>query len=410
MAKSFTILIVGPDRTLPREIDAALASIEGMRAVTHYVPDYRQGIESARSRRPDIAIVEMGADHRGLKMFVEETRVGSPETSIVAAFMANVLAGSNAESEILIKAVRMGVQDFLRRPVSSAELEQYFDRLTHRPTPNGQLGRICTFFANKGGVGKSSLSVNVASMLATHRPGRVLLVDASLQMGVCASMLDMQPKTTITDAARERLRLDETLIRELACEHNSGLHLLAAPATAVEAAEIDDEIIARILTLARRTYDFVIVDTFPMLDSVMMSILDLTDRAYLVTESVVPTLRGAAVLLETLNEIGLPEDRRKIVLNRFSKFSGNLRPQDVSARLGQPVTHIVPYQKKLLIAANEGVPFVLGIGRGSDFSKAVAKIVDEIDSEWSPRAAPASSLLNRPSKRLTGQQPNEVTA
>jgi len=411
VSKTTSILVVGPDRTLPREIDSALSSLESVRMVTHYTPDYRQGIESARSRRPDIAIVEMGTDHRSLKMFVEEVRVGSPETSIIAAYHAQSLTGGSGESDTIIKAIRMGVQDFLRRPVSSSELEQFLERQLHRPQSGAQLGRICTFFANKGGVGKSTLSVNVATLLATRRPGRVLLVDASIQMGVCNTMLNaLHPKTSLIDAVRERARLDETLIRELAYEHDSGLHLLAAPNSAVEATEIDDEVIARILTLARRTYDYVIVDTFPMLDSVMMAILDLTDRAYLVTESVVPTLRGAASLLETLDEIGLPEDRRRIILNRYSKFAGNLPVRDVAEKLGQEIAHVVPYQKKLLIAANQGVPFVIGAGRSGDFTRAVAKIVDEIDSDWSPRFAQSSVLNRSESSENTPERGNEVRA
>ena len=71
-------------------------------------------------------------------------------------------------------------------------------------------------------------------------PEKVLLIDASLQMGVCASMLDLKPATTMTDAYHERDRLDETLLRQLATPHDCGLHLLAAPADAVEAAYIDE--------------------------------------------------------------------------------------------------------------------------------------------------------------------------
>ena len=130
-----------------------------------------------------------------------------------------------------------------------------------------------------------------------RHPERVLLVDASLQMGVCASLLDLTPTTSLSDVVREKDRLDETLIRQLAMPHSSGLHLLAAPADAVEAADIDDEVISRILTLARHTYDFVMVDTFPMLDRAIVAVLDLSDRAYVVLENVVPTVLGAVKLV-----------------------------------------------------------------------------------------------------------------
>lgn len=382
------VLLVGPDKSLVREFEAAVASIADLRPVTHSVSDYRQGIDAARGRRPDIALVEMGRDRRPLKMFVEEVRAVSPETAIVAVFHPSIFDVETSESEIIIDAIREGVTDFLRRPLSSSDLRGFLERRFSRAAVDSRpLGKIATFFSNKGGVGKSTLSVNVACGLATRFPDRVLLVDASLQLGVCATMLDLQPETTLVDAVQERNRLDETLIRELAVKHHCGLDLIAAPSNAVEAAQVDEELISSVLTLARRAYDYVIVDTFPMLDRVMMAILDLTDQSFLVTESVVPTLRGAASLIETLRELGIPADRRQIVLNRYSNFAGNLKPTDVAQHLGQEVAHVIPYQKKLLVAANIGEPYVLQIGRMSDFGRAIHRMIDTVatrQSYWYP--------------------------
>ena len=98
---------------------------------------------------------------------------------------------------------------------------------------------------------------------------------------------------TLTDAARERDRLDSLLIRQLATVHSSGLHLLAAPNDAVEGAEIDDDLMSRVLTLSRQAYDFVVVDTFPLFDSVVMAVIDASDLSYIVLENVVPALLGA---------------------------------------------------------------------------------------------------------------------
>ena len=183
-------------------------------------------------------------------------------------------------------------------------------------------------------MGKSTIAVNVACGLARRGPERVVLIDGSLQMGVCATLLDLRPQTTMTDAAQERGRLDEVLLRQLTTAHACGLHLLAAPRDAVEAAMIDDEIISRIVTLARRTYDYVIVDSFPMLDRVVMAVLDLSDRAYIVIESVVPTLLGGAKFLKLLGDLGVPQDRIRVIVNRYMNFAGNLKPADVSTTTG----------------------------------------------------------------------------
>ena len=141
------------------------------------------------------------------------------------------------------------MRDFLRRPLSTTELRAVLDRLFSRQAgaaaPAAQ-GRVAAFVSNKGGVGKSTLSVNVACGLALRHPDEVLLIDTSLQVGTCAMLLDLKPTTSIVDAIRERDRLDETLLRHLTLRHGSGLRLLAAPVDALEGAEVDDEAISRI--------------------------------------------------------------------------------------------------------------------------------------------------------------------
>jgi pilus assembly protein CpaE len=349
------------------------------------VDDYRRGIEAARSRHPALVLVEMTGDLQALEAFAEEVSVASPGTAVAAVFTPDIFGPDVSESAIIIGALRAGVKDFLRRPMSSKDLEQLIDRLARRSllAPR-RLGKTIFFLGNKGGVGKSTVAINVACGLAGRYPEKVLLIDASLQMGVCASMLDLRPATTMTDAYHERDRLDETLLRQLATPHSSGLHLLAAPADAIEAAYIDDEIMSRILTLARRSYDYVIVDSFPMIDRVMMAVLDLSDQAYIVLESVVPTLLGGARLLKLLEDLGVAGERIRVVLNRYMNFAGNLKPRDVAQLLGRPVDHVVPYKKNVVVSANLGRPYILRAGRFFGFGRAITRIIDEVSGPSPP--------------------------
>jgi pilus assembly protein CpaE len=397
------ILIVGPDPKLRREFADALAGISGGEtAVVHAIADLRQGVEAARSRRPDLAFVQMDRDLRSLQVFAAEAATASPETAVVAVFAPELFGHAASESAILISALRSGVRDFVRRPVSSADLSQLLDRLLQKPTGSGpaHLGAVACFISNKGGVGKSTMAVNVGTALSLRHPRRVLLIDVSLQMGVCANLLDLQPITSLTDAVRERDRLDETLLRQLAAAHPSGIDLLAAPADAVEAAEIDDEIMARILSLARRAYDFVIVDSFPLLDRVMMSVLDVSDRAFVVLDSLVPTVVGAAKLIQLLTGLGYPPDRQRVVLNRYARLPGGLNANDVAQRLGRDIDFIVPYQTQLLLAANSGRPHILDAGRlFNRFRSAIEGMVRTIEGiEPSPQKVRATSNGKLPAR------------
>jgi pilus assembly protein CpaE len=374
------ILVVGSDPLLRAEFEAATAGLRKWRPVVHFVRGQRQGVETARNRRPDVVCVQLDADPSQLRMFAEDIYASAPGSVVVALYRPDGLGFGESEHTVIIEAMRAQVQDFLRRPLATGELQQLLDRVLDRPkVEHRTVGKVVSIVSNKGGVGKSTISVNLACELAKRFPRRVLLVDVSLHLGSCAPMLDISPATTLASAARERSRLDETLLRELAVSHECGLDLLAAPVDAVEASEIDDEGLSRVLTLARRAYDYVIVDTFPMLDGLILAILDVSDRAYVIVQNTVPNVVGAARLLPVLQHVGFPRDRTRVVLNNnFQKCPGGLTTADAAERLGRGVDHVIGYQKRLVVALNTGRPYVLKASPLYGFGKAIRRVADEI--------------------------------
>lgn len=382
------VLLVSADPKLRDELDECSASLGRRGPALHAVDEPHQGIEAARGREFNLALVELGADLSALELFVRELADVAPGTPVAAVFQPDLLPTDIAESQMLIAALRIGVRDFLRRPVAVGEYGAMLERAARPTVANAATpGTIVSFISNKGGVGKSTLALNTACGLARRAPGRTLLIDASLQLGVAAALLDLRPTTSLVDAARERRRLDETLVRELATPHESGLHLLAAPAGAVEAAEVDDETIARTLTYARRTYDYVIVDTFPLFDSVVMAILDLSDRAYVVLENVVPTLLGAIKLLELLDQLAFPREKLRVLLNRHASGAGSLPPSDVAARLGQPIDSVLPFDRRIVAAANSGRPYALQPSRWFGIGPALQRLTSDVEQLAAARRA-----------------------
>ena len=170
------------------------------------------------------------------------------------------------------------------------------------------------------------------------------------------------------------------MIRQAATTHSSGLSLLPAPRDAIEAIDVDDTLIARVITLARRTYDYVIIDTFPMFDRVIVAALDLSDRAYVVVENVVPTLLGAVRLLDVLDRIGFPAERQRLIINRQQRIGGNLPLADVADRLARNIDYVLPFDKRVIVAANAGEPIALHPLRFGRFSRGLQQLVAEIES------------------------------
>jgi pilus assembly protein CpaE len=411
MDRTLHILLVGSDRTLEDEFRIALSGVPDRRAVLFYAPTYRDGLDVARDRQPNLVVVQIERDVHELEGFAKELQPLVPGVILAAAFQPDRLAHGDSESAIIIDLLRAQVRDFLRRPLSTTELRQVLDRLFSKPSATAaRKGRLVSFVGNKGGVGKSTLSVNVATVLAARHPGQVLLVDTSLQLGVCALMLDLEPTTTIVDAIRERERLDETLLRRLTLAHSSGLRLLAAPADALEAAEIGDEAIARVLNLARRAFDYVIVDTFPMLDRVVLAILDLSDRIFVVFQGTAPSVAGAARLLPVLEGLGVPAERQRVILNlNHKRFLGSFTSADIERRLERPLDYVVPYDTQVLVSMNTGSPYILRAARWRGFARAVSQIANSFDGlDGQATTADARRTVAQPEARDFSERRRDV--
>lgn len=331
-----------------------------------------------------LAIIDIDGDIESFKVTLREIQAVSPETVIAGAYRSDAFSAEvwqqAAQGAVFVEALRVGAKDFLRRPISSPDLHQLIERAAApAQAAAAEAGITVAFLSNKGGVGKSTLAVNTATRLAQRHPGEVLLIDASLQMGVCAPMLDLHPQTSLLDTIRQRQRLDVTLIRQLATPHPCGLDLLAAPPDAVSATEIDDELLTRVLNLARRSYRYVVVDTFPLFDRVVMAILDAADLGYIVLDNVVPTVLSIVQLIQLLDGLGYPVEKRRIAVNRMLHVAGNPSRSDIETTLKVSVDHVLPFDTRALTAANLGQPFALHPGWWSGLEKGLKGIVSEIE-------------------------------
>ncbi len=402
MSITANILVFSADAKIAEEANLAFNALPQTSARYRIVENTTALFEALRNRPVSLVLAEFPEDPRELLEWVRQIQSVSPKTKIAAILPQEGFSEQNNESALLIDAMRCGVCDFLKRPFSTADLQRLIQIDADNQTTAAQAGspgagRVVSFISNKGGVGKSTLATNTGVAIARRGQQSVLLIDGSIQMGVAAALLDLQPEATLTDVAREVDRLDPTMIRQTAAVHSSGLHLIAAPADAVEAMEIDDLLMARILTVARQTYDVVIVDTFPMFDRVVIAALDLSDRVYVVLENVVPTLLGGVKLLSVLDRIGYPAARQSIVLNRQQRVTGSLSVDDVADRMGRDIDHVLPFDKKVVAAANCGVPIAMAPIRLGGFSRALAGLADDVagtvDSTASRVEMNESSLL-----------------
>jgi pilus assembly protein CpaE len=144
--------------------------------------------------------------------------------------------------------------------------------------------------------------------------------------------------------------------------------------------------------MARRTYQYVVIDTFPLFDRIVMAVLDFADRAYVVLDNVVPTVISAQRLLELMDAINYPAERRSVVVNRFAKASGNPSVADIERQLKHSVDHLLPFDKRAMTAANLGEPFALTPRAWSKLERGLRELVDDVEQSVGQSSFRAEAL------------------
>ncbi len=215
-------------------------------------------------------------------------------------------------------------------------------------------------YSPKGGVGTTTVATNIAIAAAEHRPDKVILVDFALQFGGVAVLLNLDPKQTIADVVRDDVAREPDLLRTYAMRHDSGLHVLAAPAAPEAAETITPEHVTQILTTLLESYDLVVIDAGSTLDERVLTIFEKAESVLLPITPEIGALKSMHALLEYMGEAGTIATKSTFVLNTlFAREILKLR--DVESFLGAKMAVELPYDPFLYLkAVNEGVPIVTG--------------------------------------------------
>ena len=283
------------------------------------------------------------------------------------------VSGSD-DVEERIRFLESGADDVVARPLDARELEARVEALLLRfqrshlapiISPDGltmhRARRTVAVFSPKGGVGTTTIAANIAIAAVANRPDRVVLVDLSLQFGGVATLLDLDPKQTLADVVRDEPSLREPdLLRTYAMRHDSGLHVLAAPAAPEAAESVTPAHVTQILRTLLESYDMIVIDAGSSLDERALAIFEAAETVILPVTPEIAALKAVHALLEYLSEVGSVVLKTTFVLNDvFARDILKLR--DVENFLGTKISVELPYDPFLYLkASNEGVPIVTG--------------------------------------------------
>ena len=237
-------------------------------------------------------------------------------------------------------------------------------------------GRVFTVFSPKGGVGKTTIAVNLAMALSAGS-SRVCLVDLDLAFGDVAITLQLIPEHTIAEAVDAEEHLDFSLLETLLTRHEN-CSILAAPTHPEGKDRVSPALIRRLLRILRQHFDYILVDTSPSFDDQVLHAFDETDECILVATLDVPTVKNVKVALETLDSLNLVAGHRHLLLNRADDEVG-LSPSNVESLLKMPVKTALPSAFAVANATNHGRPIVLS-RPDHPVSRALIKLAQDLSA------------------------------
>ncbi len=262
-----------------------------------------------------------------------------------------------------VRALRAGADDYLIKPFHPAELLARIKSLLSRFAPREALvgrpplGRIVTFYGAKGGVGTTTIAINLAIALQTL--GRkVALVDANLQFGDHRVFLDLGlDRKSIVDIVTAP-SIDADLIKRVLVRHDTGVDLLLAPPSPETAELVTQDHVPTILEQLRSLYDYIIVDIDKRLDEVNLRILDASDTVYVVMTADLSCLKNVRLVLETIVHLGYPTEKVRLLLNRSNAYTG-ISVKNAEGALKRTIeVQIVNEYRGAISALNTGEPFM----------------------------------------------------
>lgn len=337
---------------------------------------------------PDVAFVSMDADPEKAVELVEELARSKPDVALL-------VASSSTDGSLILRTMRAGAKEFLTKPVRPDDLATALQRIGRvRFGVEGAGAGACKVVAVcgcTGGVGSTSLAVNLGCELAQNPSNSVVVLDLDLALGDADVYLDTIPEYTLTDVAQNVSRLDFTLLKRSLTKHASGVYLLPRPVQLEDAKLVSMDDLQRVVSLLRASFTHLIVDTSKAYNALDMLVMDAASDVLLVTQLDLPCLRNVVRLMMSFEQRGSLREKVKIVVNRVGQGGASISIKKAESTLGQSVFWQLPNDYRTMIEVrNNGVPLVEQAPK-APLTQSIAQLARELNGAGGAVAAEGSA-------------------
>jgi len=400
-SKSARILVVDDSPLITKMLRVKFG---GMEFEVRTAADGVQALEVVKEWMPDLMISDVMMPNMGGYELCKTLRQ-NPDTADLPIILLTAQSGVSEK----VMGFEAGADDYVTKPFDFEELEARLRALLARALAQkgeiarGKQGEFFACFSPKGGVGTTTIAVNLAVTLTKMWEAETALIDLALPIGQVAVFMDLRPNFTLGQMAQKETTLDKDFVLQAMLPHNSGVRVLSAPRAPELSELITATLIENLFPILRDNFTFVVVDAGRNFTDAALSVLERADRILLPLAPDLASLQAMAVALNTFRE--LEYDLEKIWPILSWTFSQDALPQkEMERALGIPIHAVLPYDPRSVVQAiNRGTPVVVQAGK-SAIAEALENAAYQLTAEnhlGQPRES-ETPVLRRVRKRLVG--------
>lgn len=328
-----TFLWISPEATGSTEVVKAAALDFRLEARFCTYPEL---LDELRYGPPRMAGVEFGQNIEASVALLKQLHARAPRT-------LTFVASADSSVQVIRTALKAGASDFLSLPLDRRELDKVLIKLTQpgvERLASSIMGEVITVCGVRGGLGVTTLAVNLAVRLAGMSESRVALMDLDLQRGDVAAFLNLTPTQSLEALASARGEIDELFLQDVMARHSSGLFVLAAPSLIEEADAVGHVEIEAALRVLRAHFGYTVIDTARTITPATLAALENSDRIFVLMDLSVPGVRAARRFVDLLGRLNIANDRFEVMVNTV--VPGVVSPEDALRAIGKPPLLTIP--------------------------------------------------------------------
>ena len=344
------VIIMDRDETSRVILKDYLSEIEGVQLAAEFV-EYDMAFDYA-AKNECIAVIDISDNElKAIDVISELNKVNKS---------AKIVAISNKTStETIIKTMRAGAKEFITKPITKTQFSDTVRELSNSPQTNSgdNSCKIISTFSNKGGIGKTSIAVNLAVEIAEMTKEKTALLDLNLQLGDVSTFLDLTPSFDVCYVVNNLANIDDTNITNALTRYkNTSLYVIADPINIEQSKEITAEQIKALIFELKKTFSYIIIDVGTNIDAKTTTALDMSDVILLTAIVNLPAVRNIQRCMNLFKKLNYPQEKIKLVLNRYME-NEEIKTSDIEEAVHGKVFWKIPNNYLTMMSAiNKGVP------------------------------------------------------